>query len=79
MLDVHSFEIHSEITNYGNGPARNLDITLELLPGGLSHRVIQRTLPPGVRLDPGGAGLLASGSRLHEFAGRRPRHRDWSR
>lgn len=46
-LDFQARELASTIVNSGNGPARNLDITLTLEPAGDSHTVQRQSLPAG--------------------------------
>jgi hypothetical protein len=47
VLDFQARELASTIVNSGNGPARNLDITLTLEPAGESHRVQRQSISAG--------------------------------
>lgn len=47
VLEFHAGEYMSQIKNVGGGPARNLDITLSLVPEGVTHGIRHQSIPAG--------------------------------
>lgn len=47
VIEFHAREVYSQIANIGDGPARNVDLNLTLLPSGLTHTIREQSLPSG--------------------------------
>ena len=50
VLDFHADKFMSKIVNLGQGPARDVDLTLTFQPDGVSHRIQRQSLPAGAEI-----------------------------